>query len=359
MVDILSWAPFAAQEQPPMQLIDLRSDTVTRPTGGMLDAMVKARLGDDVFGEDPTANELEERLARMFGHEAGLFCPSGTMTNQIAIKVHTRPGDEVICDEGAHIYRYEGGGTMATSGCSVKLIQSDRGRFTAEQVSQGIHDPPALWLARTRLVSIENSCNRGGGAVWDLKEVRKIKALCDKHGLAMHMDGARIFNAMHVTGEKPEVWGGLFDTVSICLSKGLGAPAGSVLVGDRTLIAEARRVRKRLGGGMRQVGILAAACLFALDHHVPALVEDHRRAARLGKALGDLPYIKEVMPVVTNIVMLTLQNGIPADRFVQRSREHGVVTVALGPSSVRLVLHRDVSDADLEKAITIFNSLNP
>ncbi len=342
-----------------MQLIDLRSDTVTRPTAAMLDAMVNARLGDDVFGEDPTANALEERLAKLFGHEAGLFCPSGTMTNQIAIKVLTRPGDEVICDEGAHIYRYEGGGTMATSGCSVKLIQGDRGRFTAEQVSEGIHDPPALWLARTSLVSIENSCNRGGGAVWDLSEVKRIRTVCDRHGLAMHMDGARIFNALHVTGERPDDWGVLFDTVSICLSKGLGAPAGSVLVGSHALISEARRVRKRLGGGMRQVGILAAACQHALDHHMEALADDHQRAKRLEVALNALDHVEHVAPVVTNIVILTLAVGLPADRFVERLREAGVVSVALGPRSVRLVLHRDVNDADLERAIEILNRINP
>jgi len=262
-------------------MIDLRSDTVTKPSAAMRKAMLNAAVGDDVFGEDPTVNSLEARVAALFGHEAGLYCPSGTMTNQIAINIHTHPGDEIICDEGAHIYRYEGGGTMATSGCSVKFVPSDHGRFTAEDVAAAINDPNAQWLARTRLVNIENTCNRGGGAVWSLKEVDKIRTVCSLHGLAMHMDGARIFNALSVTKEKPEEWGKRFDTISICLSKGLGAPVGSILVGNKVLMANARRVRKRLGGGMRQAGILAAAGHYALDHHVDRLVEDHVRATTL------------------------------------------------------------------------------
>ena len=340
-----------------MGLIDLRSDTVTRPTPAMREAMARAEVGDDVFGEDPTVNALEERLAGLFGHEAGLFCPSGTMTNQIAVHVHTRPGDEVICDEGAHIYRYEGGGVMATSGCSVKLIQGDRGRFTAAQVQDAVNDPRAPWLARTRLVSIENSCNRGGGAIWDLAEVARIRNVCDAHRLAFHMDGARIFNAIAVTSEAPDLWGRRFDSVSICLSKGLGAPAGSVLVGSRDLIHEARRVRKRLGGGMRQAGILAAACMHALDHHVQHLPDDHARAERLGAALRKHPSVMEVMPVTTNIVIATLRSDLTVKAWLEELRSKGVLASAFGPGMVRMVTHFDVDGKDLEDAIAAIGTL--
>jgi threonine aldolase len=342
-----------------MAMIDLRSDTVTRPGPAMRAAMANAEVGDDVFGEDPTIKSLEERVASLFGHDAGLFCPSGTMTNQIAVHVHTRHGDEVICDEGAHIYRYEGGGVMATSGCSVKLIHGDRGRFTAEQVEASINDPGAAWLAHTSLVGIENTCNRGGGAVWDLAEVARIKAVCIKYGLAFHMDGARIFNALAVTGESPATWGQHFDTFSVCLSKGLGAPVGSVLVGSKELIHKARRVRKRLGGGMRQAGILAAACHHALDNHVERLHEDHERAARLGQALQELPYVAEVMPVVTNIIIVTLAGGSKADAFLATLRSKGLLAAAFGPNMVRFVLHHDVDDAALENAISILRNIRP
>ncbi len=336
-----------------MDTIDLRSDTVTRPGAAMRAAMANAEVGDDVFGEDPTVNSLEERVAGLFGHEAGLFCPSGTMTNQIAVHVLTRPGDEVICDEGAHIYRYEGGGLMANSGCSVKLVPGDRGRFTAEMVEAAINDPGADWLARTSMVGIENTCNRGGGSVWDLAEVARIKAVCSEHGLGFHMDGARIFNALAVSGESPAEWGRHFDTFSVCLSKGLGAPVGSVLVGSSERMAKARRVRKRMGGGMRQAGILAAACHHALDHHVERLHEDHERAARLGQALQELPWVASVMPVVTNIVIATLANGSSAAQFLSKLRDKGLIAAAFGPDMVRFVLHLDVDDAAMDRAIHI------
>ncbi|MBP6310864.1 MAG: aminotransferase class I/II-fold pyridoxal phosphate-dependent enzyme [Flavobacteriales bacterium] len=339
-------------------MIDLRSDTVTKPTAAMREAMLNAQVGDDVFGEDPTVNSLEARVAELFGHEAGLFCPSGTMTNQIAINIHTRPGDEIICDEGAHIYRYEGGGTMATSGCSVKFVPSDLGRFTASNVEAAINDPHAQWLARTRLVNIENTCNRGGGAVWSLNEVDKIRTVCSAHGLAMHMDGARIFNAMAVTKEKPAEWGERFDTISICLSKGLGAPVGSVLVGNKALMANARRVRKRLGGGMRQVGILASAGHYTLDHHVDRLVEDHVRAATLGNAIAELPYVDHVMPVVTNIIIFTLAGGRGAHELLTKLKEAGIIAAAFGPDMVRMVLHLDIADSDVDRTIAILRKLH-
>ena len=330
-------------------MIDLRSDTVTKPSSAMREAMANAEVGDDVFGEDPTVITLEERVAQLFGHEAGLFCPSGTMTNQIAVNIHTRPGDEVICDEGAHIYRYEGGGVMATSGCSVKLLSSDRGRFTADQVEAAINDRNAQWLANTRLVNIENTCNRGGGAVWNIAEVNRINAVCRKHGLGIHMDGARIFNAMATNGESPLEWGKRFDTISICLSKGLGAPAGSVLIGSTPMMAQARRVRKRLGGGMRQAGILAAAGLYALNHHVERLKDDHARARRLGAILLELPQVTDLMPVDTNIIIFSLHQGQDAASFCAKLKELGVLAMAIGPSQIRMVLHLDVDDGSIDR----------
>jgi threonine aldolase len=338
-------------------MIDLRSDTGTRPTPAMRAAMMHAEVGDDVFGEDPTVNALEERMAALFGHEASVFCPSGTMTNQIAVNIHTRRGDEVICDEGAHIYRYEGGGVMATSGSSVKLIQGDHGRFTAEQVEASINDRKAHWLAHTSLVNIENTCNRGGGAVWDLREVDRIRNVCDAHGLGLHLDGARIFNALTVTGEAPEAWGRRFDTLSVCLSKGLGAPVGSVLIGSGERIAAARRVRKRLGGGMRQAGLLAAACLYAMDHHVQRLTDDHRRAKDLERALLELPFIAAVMPVETNIIILTLAGDRMAAPFIAALRERGILAAAFGPQMVRLVTHLDVDDAAISHTISVLQEL--
>jgi threonine aldolase len=324
----------------------------------MRKAMADAEVGDDVFGEDPTVNSLEERVAGIFGHESGLFCPSGTMTNQIGVNVHTRPGDEVICDEGAHIYRYEGGGVMATSGCSVKLLHGDRGRFTAEQVEGAINDTSAHYLARTRLVNIENTNNRGGGSVWDLKEVDRIRTVCDRKGLAMHLDGARIFNALQVSGDDAASWGKRFDSVSVCLSKGIGAPAGSLLLGSKELIALARRVRKRLGGGMRQAGVLAAACHFALDHDLPLLREDHRRAQIIQKALDAHPAVRSILPVQTNIIIFTLAEE-KFQPFLDHLKKNHITAAIFGPSTLRMVTHLDISDADIERVIEVINSFDP
>ena len=334
-------------------MIDLRSDTVTKPTPGMREAMLRAEVGDDVFGEDPTVIALEERMAGLFGHEAGLYCSSGTQTNQVAINVHTRPGDEVICDEGAHIYRYEGGGLMANSGCSVKFVPGDRGRFTVKEVESAIGNAADVHQARTRMVNIENTANRGGGAVWSMEQVRAIRDLCSARGLALHMDGARIFNALAVTGEGALAWGDLFDSVSICLSKSLGAPVGSVLVGPRDFIREARRVRKRFGGGMRQAGILAAAGLYALDHHIHRLKDDHRRAKDLEATLLGLGLVESVMPVETNIVVFTLKDraGVPA--LLSSLAEQGVRAIAFGPGMVRMVMHLDVDDAALDRVVHV------
>jgi threonine aldolase len=340
-------------------MIDLRSDTVTRPTPAMLEAMAKAMVGDDVFGEDPTVNALEERMAALFGKEAGLFCPSGTMTNQIAVRVHTRPGDEVIGDEGMHIYRYEGGGIMANSGCSVKFVPNDRGRYTAQAMEAAINNAADNYVARTRLVNVENTHNRGGGSVWDLQEVQRIRTVCDRHGLALHLDGARIFNAMAVDGRTPIEWGAPFDSVSVCLSKGLGAPVGSVLLGGRDLIREARRVRKRMGGGMRQAGYLAAACLHAMEHHVDRLVMDHRKAARLAAALSALPYVQTVLPVETNIVVFDLAGGRRAADVLDLLRNKGVRALPFGPHTIRMVTHLDVDDQAIEHAVNVLGELRP
>ncbi|MGV3636220.1 MAG: threonine aldolase family protein [Flavobacteriales bacterium] len=337
-------------------MIDLRSDTVTRPTPAMRAAMAEAPVGDDVFGEDPTVNRLEERLAALFGKEAGLFCPSGTMTNQIAVNIHTRPGDEVLCEEGAHIYRYEGGGVMANSGCSVKFLAHDRGRYTAAAVRAAYSDPTNPHLARTRLVNIENTSNRGGGALWDLEEVWRIRNVCDEFGLALHMDGARIFNAIVATDSSAARWGAPFDTISICLSKGLGAPVGSVLVGSTERIQHARRIRKRFGGGMRQAGIIAAAGLHALDHHIERLSEDHAHARQLGHALAAMPYVATVVPVDTNIVVCTLNEPAKLDALLGHLQHNGIRAMAFGPGMMRMVTHLDVNTSDIDRTCSALAS---
>ena len=338
-------------------LIDLRSDTVVKPTPAMRAAMASAEVGDDVFGEDPTVIALEERLAALFGQEAGLYCSSGTQTNQIAINVHTRPGDEIIGEEGMHIYRYESGGIMANSGCSVKFVPHDRGRFTANAAEAAVNNVADNYLPRTRLVNIENTNNRGGGAVWDLEEVHKIRTLCDTHGLALHMDGARIFNALVVDGRTPHEWGKPFDSISICLSKGLGAPVGSVLVGPKPFIREARRVRKRFGGGMRQAGIIAAAGLYALDHHLGRLAEDHLRAKRIADGMGDLPYIASVTPPDTNILIFQLKEASAVPKFLDQLRQAGVIALPFGAGAVRMVTHLEIDDAAVERLIAILRRI--
>jgi len=296
-------------------IIDLRSDTVTKPSKAMLEAMMHAEVGDDVFEEDPTVMQLEAMAAGIFGKEAGLFCPSGTMTNQVAVKVHTRPGDEVICDKTAHMYLYEGGGIAFNSGASVRLINGNRGRFTAEEVLGNIN-ADNVHFPVTRLVVVENTVNRGGGAIWKFADIKDIASVCRNNKLKLHLDGARIFNALAETGEKPIEYGALFDSVSVCLSKGLGAPIGSVLLGDKEFIKQARRVRKVLGGGMRQVGILAAAGIFALQNNIERLKDDHRRAKALEKILQKVPFVQEVLPVETNIVIAEFEKNIKAADFI-------------------------------------------
>jgi threonine aldolase len=328
-------------------MIDVRSDTVTRPTPAMLDAMMQANVGDDVYGEDESVNTLQCKAAELFGMEAALFCPTGTMSNQIGIKVHTRPGDEVLCDELAHIYLYEGGGIASNSGASVRLLKGERGRFTAEQVRENVNSREDSHLAWTRVVAIENTVNKGGGACWDLREIERIREVCDAEGLALHLDGARLFNALVARGESPRQYGRLFHTISICLSKGLGTPAGSLLLGSKARITKAHRYRKAMGGGMRQAGYLAAAGLYALEHNVQRLHEDHAKAKVLEGQLRTLPYVSAVLPVETNIVIFRLDDTVSTEGFLQRLNSQHIRALSMGKQTIRFVFHLDVTDEQL------------
>lgn len=336
--------------------IDLRSDTVTRPTEAMRQAMFAAPVGDDVFGEDPSVKELEEYAARLFDMEAALFCPSGTMTNQLAIKVHTQPGDEVICDHTAHIYIHEGGGIAFHSGCSVRLLPGDRGRFTAQEVIDNIntidvHHPV------TRLVSIENTCNKGGGSIWDFDEIISIRRVCTDYDLKLHLDGARIFNALAATGDDPAQFGRAFDSISVCLSKGLGAPVGSLLLGGRDFIRQARRFRRMMGGGMRQAGYLAAAGTYALKNNITRLTDDHTRAVALGKMVQQLSFVEELLPVETNIVLFRLNDAMPAATFIKMLAEKDMLVVPFGKQYIRMVTHLDINDGHLEEAGNVLKKI--
>jgi len=320
--------------------------------------MWAAEVGDDVFREDPTVNALEEKCAALFGHEAALFCPSGTMTNQIALKVHTRPLDEVICDEMSHIYQYEVGGYAFHSGIGVNLLRTPNGILDAGSVAAAIK-PRYDWLPKSSLVVIENTCNKGGGSLYELSGIRAIRAVCRQHGLALHLDGARIFNALEETGDTPAAIGAEVDSISICLSKGLGAPVGSVLVGGRAFIAEARRVRKVMGGGMRQAGYLAAAGIYALDHQVERLRDDHAHARQLSAAFADLPYVANIRPVQTNIVIFDLVPPLLPAVFLDYLLKNNVKASAFGPQTIRFVTHLDVLPEMINKAIEILKKYKP
>ncbi len=337
-------------------MIDYRSDTVTKPTPAMLAAMHAAPVGDDVFGEDPTINLLEQKTAKIFGFEAGIFCPSGTMTNQLAIKCHTQAGDEVICDEISHIYQYEGGGIAFNSGCSVRLLQGDRGRLTAAQVQTAIN-PIDVHKPITSLVSLENTSNRGGGACYDFNTFYDIQKVTKANQLALHLDGARVFNAIVHKKEAAADYGKVFDSISVCLSKGLGAPVGSVLVGNAKFIQKARRWRKVFGGGMRQAGYLAAAGIYALDHHVDRLAEDHLKAIALKDALEASSFVDHVLPVETNIVIAVMTGSYTPAAFVQALKEENVLAYVMTPTQVRFVLHLDISSDDLNKTIEIIQKI--
>lgn len=332
--------------------INLISDTVTKPTKGMLKAMMEAEVGDDVFKTDPTVNKLQSKIAEMFGMEDALFFPSGTMANQTAIKLHTHHGDKMFCDKWAHVYNFEGGGAASNSGVTSHLIDGNRGMFTAQQLQDAISGSRSdIHVPYARLVTLENTTNKGGGACWSFEEMLRIKKVCSKNNLALHMDGARLFNAMVAKHESPNQYGKVFDTISICLSKGLGAPVGSVLLGTKEQIAKALRIRKIFGGAMRQAGYLAAAGIYALDHHVERLAIDHTRAKIIGAALQNCEFVKNVEPIETNIVIFNVTDEISDEAFISRLNDAGIGLISMGQGKLRMVTHLDFSEEMLESVV--------
>ena len=337
-------------------MINLTSDTVTKPTPDMLQAMINAEVGDDVFRADPTVNALEEKAAAMFGMEAALFCPSGTMTNQIAMNVHTGRLEEVICHEYSHVFQYETGGYAANSGISMNLLGGDFGKINAEQIAAAVR-PDYDWLPKSKLVVIENTCNKGGGSYYTLDEILPIRKVCDEHDLGLHLDGARFFNAIVESGESPEDWGEQFDSISICLSKGLGAPVGSLLLGNKKLIKQARRQRKVMGGGMRQAGFLAAAGIYALDNNVERLKQDNDAAKLVSEVLQDLDYVENIRPVETNILIFDVKKPWTANSFLEKLATQDIAAVAFGPQTIRFVTHLDVTEEMTEKVIDVLKKM--
>jgi len=323
----------------------------------MLDAMFKAQVGDDVFGEDPSINQLEAMAARLFGMEAALYCPSGTMSNQIAIKCHTQPGDEVICERNAHVYIYEGGGIAFNSGSQVRALEGDRGRITAEQVSMAIN-PDDVHKARTSLVALENTCNRGGGSCYDLDEIRKIRTVCTDNHLKLHLDGARLFNALVATGRTAREYGQVFDSISVCLNKGMGCPIGSILLGPAPFIRQARRVRKVFGGGMRQAGFMAAAGIYALENNMDRLAQDHDHARRIAAALEGKDFVRSIMPVETNIVIFETGGAVDCARsFSQQLKEKGILVIAISANQIRFVTHLDITPEMIGQVVEVIEQI--
>ena len=324
--------------------VDLRSDTFTQPTPGMLEAMHNAKTGDDVFVEDPTVNKLESMVATLFGKEAAIYCPTGTMSNQIGIKVHTQPGDEVICEQTAHVYQYEGGGIAFNAGCQVKLLEGNYGRITAKQVLESIN-PDDVHKSVTRLVCLENTANRGGGSCYDFEEIQRIRKVCDDNGLLLHLDGARLFNAMIAKRETPLQYGKEFHSISVCLNKGLGCPIGSLLIGNAEFIRKARRVRKVFGGGMRQAGYMAATGIYALENHVHRLKEDHNRAKHIAAGLEKKEFCAKLFPVETNIIIFETSPPYSAKQVAELFRQKDILVITMSPTQIRLVLHLDITAA--------------
>jgi threonine aldolase len=337
--------------------IDFRSDTVTKPTPEMLDAMMKAQVGDDVFGEDPSVNELEKKMSDLFNMEAALWCVSGTMSNQVAIASHTKPGDEVISEQESHVYYYEGGGIAYNAGCQTRTLPGNRGRIRAEQVFDVIN-PDDVHRARTSLVCLENTCNRGGGSCYEMEEMKEIRKVCNNNNLMLHLDGARLFNALVAKKQQPSDYGTIFHSISVCLNKGLGCPAGSVLLGTKSFIRQARRVRKVFGGGMRQAGFLAAAASYALEHHVDRLATDHRHAKQIETALLAHPQIKMVLPVETNLVIFELTDEEDPKRFIHSMKEKNILLLTISPKRLRIVTHLDISSAMVDHFISTLNTLH-
>lgn len=336
--------------------IDLRSDTVTKPSKAMLEYMFSAEVGDDVFEEDPTINALEEKAAALFGMEAGIFCPSGTMTNQIGIKINSEPPGEIICDELSHVYLYEGGGIAFNSGLSARLLQGDRGRINVDLLENAVN-PDDVHKPVSQIVSVENTSNRGGGSIYDFRDLESMSKFCRSNNISYHLDGARIFNALIEVEYTAHDLGPLFDTISICLSKGLGCPVGSVLLGSKEKIRNARRIRKVLGGGMRQAGFLAAAGIFALDHNIDRLKEDHSRAKQIESCLKELPFVQGVIPVETNIVVFQLNDKIDGAEFLTSLKNAGVLAVPFGNRQVRFTCHLDFTDDHLNELIEILRGI--
>jgi len=330
-------------------MIDLRSDTVTKPTLEMLEAMFSAQVGDDVFGEDPTVNELQEFSAQLFGKEAALFCASGTQTNQIAINVHVQPGSEVICHKESHVFKYEGGGIARNSGASIRTIDGNRGRMKASEIEEWINPAHDIHFPLTQLVSLEDTANRGGGSIYEFQDIVAIRKMCNKHQLPMHLDGARLLNALVENGIDYKEYASNFDSISICLSKGLGAPVGSVLLGSTEFITKARRVRKVFGGGMRQAGIIAAGGLFALKNNVQKLKEDHLKALQLEITLLECSWVESVIPVETNIVVALLHDTSKRDLIIEQLAKDGIKTMAFGSGMLRLVTHLDISFQQIDE----------
>lgn len=340
-----------------MKISDFRSDTVTKPTKEMMEFMMEAPVGDDVFGEDPTVNSLEKKAAQLMGFEAALFCPSGTMTNQIALTVHLGPGTEVICHEESHIYQYECGGIARNAGASVKLIRGNKGKVNADDIEGAIR-PNDIHMPRTRLIALEDTVNRGGGIVYDVKEIQKIRKIALEKEIPLHLDGARVFNALVATGEKPKGYARYFDSISICLSKGLGAPVGSVLLGSKDFIAESRRIRKVFGGGMRQAGIIAAAGIYALDHHIDRLKEDHTRAKYVAEILRKLNSIKDVWDPETNIVVAELNDQEDQNKVLEEFALNGIRLIPFGKGLLRAVTHININDDDLKRLNDAVKKMN-
>ena len=332
-------------------IVDLISDTVTRPSQGMMDAMMNAKVGDDVFKSDPTVNSLQEKAARMFGMEDALFFPSGTMANQATIKVHTQPGDKIFCDKWSHVYNYEGGGAAFNSGVTCKLIDGNRGMFTANQLKSAVSGRADIHVPYSRLVCIENTTNKGGGACWDFQELLAIKKVCHADNLSYHLDGARLFNALVARNETPMQYGEIFDTISICLSKGLGAPVGSILLGSKQHIAKALRVRKLFGGGMRQAGFLASAGIYALENHIDRLKEDHQKAKQIEAVLQSLSYVKKVEPVETNIVIFYVNDHLDANDFIDAMATKNILLTPMGEGKIRIVTHLDITREMIDRLL--------
>jgi threonine aldolase len=337
-------------------IADFRSDTVTQPTEGMMKAMMQARVGDDVFREDPSVNLLEKKMADLFGMEAALWCASGTMSNQVAISTHTRPGDEVICEQESHVYYYEGGGIAFNAGCQTRTLVGDRGKINAGQILTCIN-PDDPHRAHTALVCLENTSNRGGGSCYDIKEIIKIRELCDLHGLILHLDGARLFNALVATKEIPRNYGDSFHSISVCFNKGLGCPAGSVLMGTEKFIRQAIRKRKVFGGGLRQAGFLAATALYALENHVERLATDHVHAKQIGEALQLHPGVKMVLPVETNLVIFELVDGRDPQDFIKRLQKKNILLLTISNKRLRMVTHLDIKPAMVEHFVTTLKNL--